>query len=75
MAHDEGAAQRVRELVSDQSGNEEKKMFGGIGFLIHDNLACGVIREDLIVRVGAKKYIDSLLQPYVELLDITGRAP
>jgi len=74
MAYDEGLAQRVRELISDQPGYQEKKMFGGIGFLIHGNMACGVIREDLIIRVGADKYTDSLLQPHVELFDITGRA-
>lgn len=74
MAYDEGAAQRVRELISDQPGYEEKKMFGGIGFLIHGNMACGVIRDDLIVRVGEDRYTDSLLKPHVELFDITGRA-
>ena len=74
MAYDEGVAQRVRELISYQPGYEEKKMFGGIGFLIHGNMACGVIREDLIIRVGAEEYTDSLLQPHVELFDITVRA-
>ena len=74
MVFDEGLAQRVRELISDQPGYKEKKMFGGIGFLIYGNMACGVIRDELIVRVGAEKYTDSLLQPHVELFDITGRA-
>lgn len=74
MGFDEGLAQRVRELISDQPGYQEKKMFGGIGFLIHGNMACGVIRDDLIVRVGAEKYTDSLLNSHVELFDITGRA-
>ena len=73
MAYDEGVAQRVRELISDQPGYEEKKMFGGIGFLIHGNMACGVIRDDLIIRVGGEKYTDALLKPHVELFDITGR--
>ena len=74
MAYDERIAQRVRELISGQPGYQEKKMFGGIGFLIRGNMACGVIREDLIIRVGAEKYTDSLLEPHVELFDITGRA-
>lgn len=74
MVYDEGLAERVRELISDQQGYEEKKMFGGIGFLIHGNMACGVIREELIIRVGAEKYTDSLLRPHVELFDITGQA-
>ena len=69
MAYDEGLAQRVREAIGKQPGYEEKKMFGGIGFLIRGNMACGVIREDLIVRVGADKYTDSLLKPHVELFE------
>lgn len=74
MAFDEGLAQRVRELFNNRLGYEEKKMFGGIGFLLHGNMACGVIREDLIVRVGADNYTDALLKPDVELFDMTGRA-
>jgi len=52
MAYDQGLAQRVRELLEELPGYEEKKMFGGIGFLLYGNMACGVLREDLIVRVG-----------------------
>ena len=74
MAYDEGLAQRVRELIQGHRGYEEKKMFGGIGFLLRGNMACGVIRDDLIVRVGEENYTDSLLKPHVELFDITGRA-
>ncbi len=74
MAFDEDLAQRVRELFNNRLGYEEKKMFGGIGFLLHGNMACGVIREDLIVRVGADNYTDVLLKPDVELFDMTGKA-
>jgi len=74
MAYDEGAAQRVRVLISGQPGYKEKKMFGGIGFLLRGNMACGFIRDDLIVRVGAENYTGSLLKPHVELFDITGKA-
>ncbi|TFG48586.1 MAG: TfoX family protein, partial [Anaerolineales bacterium] len=74
MAYDEGLAQRVREVIDNRPFFQEKKMFGGIGFLIQGNMACGVIREDLIVRVGAENYTDSLLKPDVELFDMTGRA-
>ena len=74
MAFDEVLAQRVRELFNNRLGYEEKKMFGGIGFLLHGNMASGVIREDLIVRVGADNYTDALLKPDVELFDMTGKA-
>ena len=74
MSFDEGLAQKARELLDNRLGYEEKKMFGGIGFLMHGNMACGVIREDLIVRVGADNYTNALLKPDVELFDMTGRA-
>ena len=74
MVYDEGLAQRIREVLISQPGYEEKKMFGGIGFLLRGNMACGVIREDLIVRVGEENYTDALLKENVELFDLTGRA-
>ena len=43
MAYDEGLAQRVREILEDRLGYEEKKMFGGIGYLFFGNMAFGVI--------------------------------
>ena len=46
MAYDEGLAQRVREILSEYMGYEEKKMFGGIGLFLQGNMACGVIREN-----------------------------
>jgi TfoX/Sxy family transcriptional regulator of competence genes len=74
MTYSEDLAQRIRELFKPRPGFREKKMFGGIGFLIRGNMACGVIREDLIVRVGEDSYTDALLLPHVELFDMTGRA-
>lgn len=74
MAYDEDLARRVRTLIENRLGFQEKKMFGGIGFLFHGNMACGVIRKDLIIRVGADNYTDALLKPHVELFDMTGRA-
>ena len=52
MAFDEGLAQRVRELIMDVAEFSEKKMFGGICFMVDGNMACGVIGYDVIVRVG-----------------------
>ena len=71
---DEILAGRVRKLMQGRLGYQEKRMFGGIGFLLHGNMACGVIRDDLIIRVGSEGYTDALLKPDVELFDLTGRA-
>lgn len=74
MAYDQGLAQRVRELLEESPGYAEKKMFGGIGFLLYGNMACGVLQDDLIARIGPKAYPSALRQKHVRQFDITGRA-
>ena len=56
MAYNDKLAQKTRALLEDRSGFEEKKMFGGIGFLLQGNMACGVLNDDLVVRVGPGNY-------------------
>lgn len=73
MAYDEGLATRVADALRDQDGLVEKKMFGGIGYLIHGNMACGVNRDDLIIRVGPDHYDEALSQPNTGPFDLTGR--
>jgi len=51
----------------------EKKMFGGVGFLIHGNMACGVHKNDMIVRVDPEKHNALLKKPRAKPFDITGR--
>jgi hypothetical protein len=74
MAYDEGLATRLRETIGDEPGLVEKKMFGGVGFLIDGNMAVGIHGDDLIVRVGPEKYNAALARPHVREFDITGRA-
>ena len=52
----------------------EKKMCGGVGFLLDSNMCCGVWKEFLILRVGPSAYEEALKQPNVVEFDITGRA-
>jgi TfoX/Sxy family transcriptional regulator of competence genes len=73
MPYDEGLAQRVREEMIELPSYVEKKMFGGIGFMLRGNMACGVNGEDLIVRVGPERYEDALAQPHTKPFDMTGR--
>ena len=73
MAYDEGLAQRVRDIMIDEPGLVEKKMFGGVGFMLDGNMACGVNKEDLIVRVGPENYGQAVIQPHTRPFDITGR--
>lgn len=73
MAFDEGLAQRVREALEEHPGLDEKKMFGGLSFLLNGNMACGVIGEDLIVRVGPHGYEEALREAHTRAFDFTGR--
>ena len=73
MAYDEGLAYRIKEVLRDRPEVFEKKMFGGVGFLVQGNMACGVHGEGLIVRVGPVRYEDALAQPHTRPFDLTGR--
>jgi TfoX/Sxy family transcriptional regulator of competence genes len=64
---------QVREVLGDQPELVEKKMFGGLAFLLHGNMACGVRGEDLIVRVAAEAADAALREPGARPFDLTGR--
>ena len=72
MSFDLDLADRMRKIINNES-IAEKKMFGGIGFLINGNMACGVHKNDLIVRVGPEKYQAALARPHTHVFDMTGR--
>jgi TfoX/Sxy family transcriptional regulator of competence genes len=74
MAFDESLAARIRDALARKRGVEEKKMFGGVGYLLHGNMLVGVWKNSMIVRVGSDSYDDALLEPHVREFDITGRA-
>ena len=75
MAYDEGLTRRIREVLDVLQPPElvEKKMFGGIAFMLQGNLACGVLKDELIVRVGPERYKEVINRPYTKPFDITGR--
>ena len=73
MAYDAGLAQRLREALDDYPGVSEKKMFGGLAFLLRGNMFCGVQGRGLMVRVGAEAYERSLARRHAREMDFTGR--
>ncbi|MFZ5917266.1 MAG: TfoX/Sxy family protein [Chloroflexota bacterium] len=73
MAYDVELVQRLREQMSELVGLEQKKMFGGVGFMLHGNMACGVKDTDLIVRVGTEQYERAMAEPHTKPLNLTGR--
>ena len=72
MAFDESLAARIREALA-RKNVEEKKMFGGVGFLLNGNLLVGVWKDSLFVRLGPEQAEEALLEPHVREFDITGR--
>lgn len=73
MAYDQGLAQRIREELDQIPNLSEKEMFGGIGFMINGNMACGVNKDEMIVRVGPENYAQALEKPHTRIFDFTGR--
>ena len=73
MAYDEGLAQRIREQLIDEQGLSEKKMFGGVAFMIHGNMCAGVVSDNPMLRVGPDGHDDALSQPHARPMDFTGR--
>jgi hypothetical protein len=73
MAYDEGLAQRIREQLADEPGIIEKKMFGGLTFMAGGNMACGVIGNELMARVGPAGHDPALERPGARPMDFTGR--
>lgn len=73
MAYDEGLAERLREAFRDQAETVEKRMFGGLAFMVNGNMACGVEQDRLMVRVGPDQYEEALTLPNARPMDFTGR--
>ena len=73
MAYDEGLADRVREALSAHSDLSEREMFGGIAFMLAGNMACGVIGDDLMIRLGKEDAAKALEEPHTRPMDFTGK--
>ena len=73
MAYDEQLADRIRDILAGEDGVTERKMFGGIAYLVNGNMACGIVRDDLMLRLGAEAADEALDRPHVRQMDFTGR--
>jgi len=72
VAYDLKLSERIRSEL-EGAPFVEKKMFGGVGFLIHGNMAVGVYKDDLIVRLDPKQYDKLIRKTGAKLFDITGK--
>ena len=73
MAYNEGVAQRVREAMQEVYDIAEKKMFGGLAFMVRGNICCGIVRSELMLRVGPEQYEEALELPHARKMDFTGK--
>jgi hypothetical protein len=73
MAFNDELAARVRGHLTSKPGVQEKRMFGGLCFLLHGNLLVCVWKDALIVRLTPEEYEEVLLEPHVRKFDVTGR--
>ena len=73
MPYDEGLAQRVRGLLGHRYGVVERKMFGGLAFMLNGNMCCCLSGEELVVRTGPDQYESALERPHARICAFTGR--
>lgn len=73
MTYDETLAERIRQALAVREGLTEKKMFGGIAFMLRGNMCCGIVRDELMVRVGPERFEETLARPHARPMDFTGR--
>lgn len=73
MAFDDKLAERIRNHIGKRQGLTEKKMFGGLAFLLNGNMCCGVHGQELIVRLGPEQIDQALSERHTRIFDLTGR--
>jgi TfoX/Sxy family transcriptional regulator of competence genes len=73
MAYDEKLADRVRDALADEADVTERKMFGGLAFMVGGHMACGIVSDELMLRLGAEGADEALDRPHTRPMDFTGR--
>ena len=73
MPYSESLASRIRDVLAGRHGITERKMFGGIAFMLHGNMCVGVWNTSMIARLGREQAAAALEAPHVVEFDITGR--
>jgi hypothetical protein len=73
MSFDEGLAQRVRESLGSRPLLTERRMFGGLAFLLDGKMVVGISGAKLMARVGVERYQDALALPHVREMNFTGK--
>ncbi len=75
MAFDEKLAARIRKRLAKRTGVTEKRMFGGLAFLVNGNMCCGVHREEMLVRLNPTDTDRALSERHTRVFDLSGGRP
>ncbi len=73
MAYNEKLAEGIRQRLSDRTDVAERRMFGGLAFMVRGHMCCGVVGDELMVRVGPDLYETALKEEHVREMDFTGK--
>jgi TfoX/Sxy family transcriptional regulator of competence genes len=73
MAYDERLAERIQGLIGNRRGVSEKRMFGGLAFLLDGRMCCGVMKDRIMLRLGPEGVEAALKKPHTERMDFTGK--
>lgn len=73
MAYDESVAARVRAVMKRRKSVGEQKLFGGVAFMLSGHMCCGVLNDELVVRLGNDGVLDALEEDHTRPFDFTGR--
>ena len=73
MPFDEAVAERVRRLLKGRRGIMERKMFGGLAFMLGKRMFCGVLKDNVVLRINPADHEKALRKPHIRPMDFTGR--
>src|SRR5437899_5190880 len=73
MPFDEALAKRVRAILRGAHSLKERRMFGGVAFMVYGHMCCGIIGKDFVVCAGPDGYKAALARPHARPMDFTGR--
>jgi TfoX/Sxy family transcriptional regulator of competence genes len=73
MAYNEKLAERIRRQLSGRTDITERKMFGGLAFMVKGHMCCGIVGDELMVRVGRENYEIALKEEHTREMDFTGK--